>query len=268
MLITGLVLLVVGLAAAGACFFWRKSSRKKAGWWSSVEDLDVAAAVKREAGAAVAVSGAGGAPVLEDGTPMLDPLRDQPACWWRETVTEHWEERVRVTTSSNSANTSGSQRDEYRWEDRSNQISEQTSGLPFTVTDGAAALKIDPHGIDIDDDLLHRNQSQQREGGSAGVAEAIIDGLLSTNGGRRNAYVETAVSVLPVGTRVLVSGRTGAGGTVVADPEHGLKVYEGTVQSQLGESRKAEQRAHLGFAIGLGAAALGVVLTAVGAAVG
>ncbi|MCW3040218.1 MAG: hypothetical protein JWM31_2123 [Solirubrobacterales bacterium] len=257
MLPTGIVLIVLGLAAAVGCFFWKRSSVKSSGWWSSVAELDVAAALKQPDGSAVAVAGATAAPLTEAGPALTDPVHGQQCCWWRETVTEHWEERVRVNRS---ANDNGP---DHRWEDRSNEVSNRTSGLPFLLTDGAQ-ISVDLHDIDIDDKLLHEQKTQQRQGDGEGIAEAIVDSLLST-GYQRDEYTETRLQTLPPGTRVLVAGRT-TDGRIIADVEHGLQVTQGTVASRLGKSQKGAQRAHLGLLAGSGLAVLGVVVAIAGAA--
>jgi hypothetical protein len=258
LLISGIVLFVVGLGVAVGCLFWKRSSQKSSGWWAAVEDVDVATALAKPGDTAVAVAGTTVAPKTGEGATLTDPLHDQECCWWRETVTEHWEERVRVT---NSSNTSGP---DYRWEDRSNEVSEQVSGVAFLVADGTQ-IGVEVHGIDIDGDLLQESKTQERQGSGGGIAEAVIDGLLSTAGGRRDQYTETKVQTLPAGRKVLVSGRT-AGATIIADGDFGLKVCEGTVESQLGDSRRSAKRAHLGLIVGSGLAVLGAVLAAAGAA--
>jgi hypothetical protein len=257
LLASGIVLLVVGLAAAVGCFFWKRSSLKRSGWWAAVEDVDVATALTRPGDTAVAVAGTTVAPQTGAGTSLSDPLHGKECCWWRETVTEHWEERVRVTNSSDSSGP------DYRWEDRSNELSDETSGVAFLVADGAQ-IAVEVHGIDIDGDLLEETASQERRGSGSDIAEAVIDGLLSTAGGRRDAYTETKVQTLAVGRRVLVSGRT-AGAAIVADGDFGLRVCEGTVESQLGDSQRSAKRAHLGLVVGSGIAVIGAVLAAGGA---
>lgn len=258
MLATGIALLVVGLVAAIACFFWKRSSQKSSGWWASVEDVDVATALASPAGSAVAVCGATVAPRTEAGAALADPVHGKECCWWQETVTEHWEERVRVTGNKDE------NAPDHRWEQRSNQISERASGLPFTVSDGAQ-ISVDLRDIDIDGDLLQESTDQRRQGTGEGIAEALVDGLLSGGSGRRDRYTETKIQTLPVGTRVLVSGRT-AGATIVADAECGLQVCEGTVESRLGDSLRSAKRAHLGLVIGSGLSVAGAVLAVAGAA--
>lgn len=267
MLIAGVILFVLGLVAAVACFFWRRSSRKDAGWWSSVAEVDVTQALGCEPDTAVAIGGAADAALLDDGTPMVDPLREQQqVAWWRHTVTEHWDERVRVSTSTSSGNNDHRQ-DQYRWESRSRQISQEVSGRPFTVSAGGAAITIDPAGLDIDGDVLHRMSEQQREGQGDGIAAALVDGLMSMGTGQRNQYVETTVEVLPAGARVLASGRT-ATDRLIADSECGLQICEGTVADRLGESLRSERRAHLGFVAGLVLTGVGAVVAVAGAAAG
>ncbi len=262
MLPLGIVLLVLGLAAAVASFFWRRSSHKSSGWWSTVLELDAAAALTQEDRTAVAVAGVSVAPQTDAGSPLADPVNGQPCCWWRETVTEHWEERVR--DHSQDKNDS---RPDYRWEQRSNEISERTSGVPFLVEDNGR-IAVDLHELDIDGDLLHEEKHRNRPRGQSvgdGIAGALVGGLLDAVDDRRDEYTETTLQTLPAGRRVLVSGRI-AGGRIVADGECGLQVCEGTVQGKLGSSRKNAERAHVGLLVGSGVAVLGLVLAAVGAA--
>jgi hypothetical protein len=258
-LASGIALLVIGLVAAIACFFWKRSSQKSSGWWAAVEDLDIAAALGKPEGTAVAVAGTTVAPPTEAGAALKDPVHDRECCWWRETVTEHWEERVRVARDKDDSGP------DHRWEERSNQISERVSGLPFLMTADGAQISVDLRDIDIDGDLLQESTNQHRQGAGQGIAETLVDGLVFGNGGRRDAYTETKIQILPAKQKVLVSGRT-AGDTIVADGECGLKVCEGTVESQLGDSRRSAKRAHLGLVIGSGLTVVGAVLAAAGAA--
>jgi hypothetical protein len=257
---TGIVLLVLGLAAVIGCFFWKRSSQKSSGWWSTVAEVGVADALTQGDGTAVAVSGVTVAPQTDAGEVLTDPVHGQPCCWWRETVTEHWEERVRDYSDDKNDT-----RPDHRWEQRSREVSERVSGVPFLVEDGGR-VAVDLQGIDIDGDLVQEESRKSRQGSTGGdIAEAIVDGLLSTGGGRRDEYLETQLETLPAGRRVLVSGRIGSG-RIVADGECGLQVCEGTVAERLGDSRKSAQRAHLGLLAGAGLTALGVVLAAAGAA--
>ncbi|MCW2999844.1 MAG: hypothetical protein JWN65_3393 [Solirubrobacterales bacterium] len=258
MLASGIALLVIGLIAAIACFFWKRSSQKSSGWWAAVQDVDIATALKTPEGTAVAVAGTTVAPATEAGAVLQDPVHGTACCWWRETITEHWEERVRVAGSTKDHNGP-----DHRWEERSNQVSERVSGVPFVVEDGAR-ISVDLQGIDIDGDLLQARTDQHRQGTGPGIAEAVVDGLLG-NGGRRDAYTETKIEILPANRKVLVSGRA-AGATIVADGECGLQVCEGTVERQLGDSRRNAKRAHLGLVIGSGLTVTGAVLVAAGAA--
>ncbi|MCW2958328.1 MAG: hypothetical protein JWP18_1131 [Solirubrobacterales bacterium] len=259
MLPTGIVLLVLGVATAIAAFFWKRSSQKRSGWWSTVRDLDIGAALQQPDGTAVAVRGVSVAPQTDAGAVLKDPVHDNACCWWRETVTEHWEERVRDHSADKDDN-----RPDFRWEQRSNEVSERVSGVPFLVED-AGRIAVDLQDIDIDGDLLQEETRQSRRGDGDSLAEALVDGLLSTGGGRRDEYLETKLETLAAGKRILVSGRT-AGGTIVADAECGLQVCQGTVAEHLGGSRKSEQRAHLALMGGSGFAVLGAVLAAAGAA--
>jgi len=262
LLTTGLVLLAIGVAAAIGCFFWMRSSEKTAGWWSAVAAVDIATALDAGDGTAVAVTGTTVAPVGTDGAAQRDPVLKQECAWWRETITEHWEERVRVHRGKDDTGP------DHRWEERSNEVSSRESVLPFVVRDGGD-LTITLPDIDIDDELLQSRADRDRpqEATAGGLAEAIVQGLVLGGDDRRDSYVETRISVLPAGVQVLVAGRM-AGTTLVADDEHRLQVCEGTVQERLGESRRSAGRARFGLIAGGVLAVAGLLLSVVGAVVG
>ncbi len=222
-----------------------------------VGPADAAAQTDRTA---VAVAGESVAPQTEAGDVLTDPIHGKPCCWWRETVTEHWEERVRDHGADKD-----DARPDHRWEERSNELSQRTSGVPFLIEDGGGRIAVDLQRIDIDGDLLQEEKHRSRQAVGESIGDAIVDSLLSTGGGRRDQYTETKLETLAAGRRLLVSGRM-VGGRIIADGECGLQVCEGTVADRLGHSRRSERRAQLGLVVGSAVAALGAVLAAAGAA--
>lgn len=266
MLAIGLTLLAVGVVAAVVCFFWKRSSDKTAGWWTAVAAVDIETALDAGDGIAVAVTGTTVAPAGPDGAPQKDPTLGTPAAWWRETVTEHWEERVRVNRSGNDSGP------DHRWEERSNTISSRESTAPFVVRDGGRDLTITLRDLDVEGELLQSRAdrvaaSDGAASGEGGLAATILAGLTQMTADRRDHYVETRIDVLPDGVPVLVAGRM-AGTTLVADAEHRLQVCEGTVEERLGESLKSAGRARLGLIAAGVTAGIGALLSVVGAIVG
>lgn len=261
MLSIGLVFLGLGAVASIACFFWRRSSEKTAGWWSSIAAVDIATALDAGDGIAVGVTGTVVGP---DG--LRDPVNDDACAWWRETVTEHWEERVEVTRSSNDRSSGP----DHRWEERSNVVSTRASVTPFVLRDGAADLTITLDDLEIDDELLHTRAHRVEPTAAAageGLAATILAGLTAMTSDRRDHYVETVVATLPAGIPALAAGRM-AGATLTADREHQLQLRKGTMAERVGETTRSAGRARLGLRIALATAAIGVVLSAVGAVVG
>lgn len=181
MLIAGGILFLVAVGA----FFWARSQRKRVAMLASTETLPCDRLEVDQPCEVVGQAQPGPGGTLEA------PASKKECVWWRRQITEHWEEWERDDDG------------DQRRVNRSNVVSDETSGQPFALRDQTGQALVSPDGADVDHPP--KSHDVRMDKGSQSLGSELLEGLFS--GARHDREIEIEEWILPVGQQLYVRGQ-------------------------------------------------------------
>jgi hypothetical protein len=240
-IVAGVILLLVAVAA----FFFVRSRRKRLAAIASTETVPCNALVADQACEVVGQAKAG-----PDG-PLTGPASGKPCVWYRQTVTQHWEEWERDSDG------------DMRRQSRSNVVSDESSTELFTLRDAAGEVLVNPEGATIDDPVKSHDVRTDR---TALPGRDMVDKVLSVLDSRSDEEIEVEEWIIPAGETLYVRGNPVQVelGLVMNDPRDGHFLISTRSEQELAGSAKTW--ATVATVAGALAALGGIVLIVAGAA--